>query len=175
MMKKVSVKKITLTAVFAAIIAVMTAFIKIPTGINEGYLHFGDSMIYLAGCLLGPCAALAAAIGGGLADVLAGAAVWAIPTAIIKACNSLPFIIATVYYVKTKEKHKIIHTATVLMTVVSGLITIFGYLLAEGLMYSFASAWTSVPFSIIQSVGSAIIFIVAGCALDAIKIQKYLK
>ena len=37
-MKKVSVKKITLTAVFAAIIAVMTAFIKIPTGINEGYL-----------------------------------------------------------------------------------------------------------------------------------------
>ena len=99
----------------------------------------------------------------------------AVITAIIKACNSLPFIVATAYYVKTKEKHRIIHVTTVLMTVVSGLITIFGYLLAEGLMYSFASAWTSVPFSIIQSVGSAIVFIVAGCALDAIKIQKYLK
>lgn len=174
-MKKISIKKITLTAVFAAIIAIMTAFIKIPTGINDGYLHFGDSMIYLAGCLLGPYAALAAAIGGGLADVLAGAAEWAIPTAIIKTCNSLPFIIATAYYVKTKEKHKIIHITTVLMTIVSGLITIFGYLLVEGLLYSFASAWTSVPFSIIQAVGSAIVFIVVGCALDAIKIQKYLK
>ena len=174
-MKKISIKKITLTAVFAAIIAIMTAFIKIPTGINDGYLHFGDSMIYLAGCLLGPYAALAAAIGGGLADVLAGAAEWAIPTAIIKTCNSLPFIIATAYYVKTKEKHKIIHITTVFMTIVSGLITIFGYLLAEGLLYSFASAWTSVPFSIIQAVGSAIVFIVVGCALDAIKIQKYLK
>ena len=72
-MKKQSVKKITFTALFAALIAVMTAFIKMPTGINEGYLHFGDSMIYLAGCLLGPWAALAAAIGGALADILAGA------------------------------------------------------------------------------------------------------
>ena len=53
-MKKSSLKKITLTAMFAALVAVMTAFIKVPTGINEGYLHFGDSMIYLAGCLLGP-------------------------------------------------------------------------------------------------------------------------
>lgn len=173
-MKKSSLKKITLTAMFAALVAVMTAFIKVPTGINEGYLHFGDSMIYLAGCLLGPYAAIAASIGGGLADILAGAAVWALPTAIIKACNSVPFIIATAYYVKRKDSHKIIHLSTILMTVVSGLITIFGYLLAEGLMYSFPSALTSVPFSIIQSLGSAIIFILVGYALDAIKIQKYL-
>ena len=61
------------------------------------------------------------------------------------------------------------------MTLVSGLITVFGYLLAEGLMYSFASALTSVPFSIIQAVGSAIVFILMGCALDSVKIQKFLK
>lgn len=174
-MKNVNVKKITLTAMFAALIAVMTAFIKVPTGINEGYLHFGDSMIYLAACLLGPYAAIAAAIGGGLADILAGAAVWALPTAIIKACNSIPFIIATSVYVKSKNNHKIIHPSTLLMTVVSGLITIFGYLLAEGLMYSFPSALTSVPFSIVQATGSAIVFIIVGRALDAVKIQKFLE
>lgn len=174
-MKKINVKKITFAALFAALIAVATSFVKVPTGINEGYVHFGDSMIYLAGCLLGPYAAAAAAIGGGLADILAGAAVWAGPTAIIKLLNSIPFIIATAHYQKHKGKNKIIHTSTVLMTVVSGLITIFGYLLAEGLMYSFPSALTSVPFSIIQSVGSAIVFILVGCALDAVKIQKYLK
>ena len=39
-------------AVFAALIAVMTAYIKFNTGINDGYLHFGDSMIYLAACIL---------------------------------------------------------------------------------------------------------------------------
>lgn len=174
-MENNNVKRITFTAVFAALIAVMTAFIKVPTGINEGYLHFGDSMIYLAGCLLGPYAAIAAAIGGALADTLAGAAVWAIPTAIIKACNSVPFIIATAIYVKHKNNHRIIHLSTILMTVLSGLITIFGYLLAEGLMYSFPSALTSVPFSVIQAVGSAIVFIIVGCALDAVKVQKFLK
>ena len=58
------VKKICLTGLMAALITVCTAFIKIPTGINSGYLHFGDSMIYIAGCILGPWAALAAAVGG---------------------------------------------------------------------------------------------------------------
>ena len=174
-MKKQSVKKITFTALFAALIAVMTAFIKMPTGINEGYLHFGDSMIYLAGCLLGPWAALAAAIGGALADILAGAAVWAPATAIIKALNAVPFIVASHFYFINKGKQKIVNWYTVPMVIVSGLITIFGYLLAEGLMYSFPSAWTSVPFSIIQAVGSAIVFIILGCALDAVKIQKLMK
>ena len=51
--KKISVKKITLAALFAALVTVATTVVKIPTGINDGYLHFGDSMIYLAGCLLG--------------------------------------------------------------------------------------------------------------------------
>ena len=86
-MNKDKVLKICLTGLMAAIIAVFTAFVKMPTGINEGYLHFGDSMVYLAGCLLGPFGAISAAIGGGLADVLAGAPVWAIPTAIIKALS----------------------------------------------------------------------------------------
>lgn len=41
-----------LSALFAALIVVMTAYIKFNTGINNGYLHFGDSMIYLASCIL---------------------------------------------------------------------------------------------------------------------------
>ena len=79
-------------AVFAALIAVMTAYIKFNTGINDGYLHFGDSMIYLAACILPlPYAMAAAAIGGFCADILAGAAAWAPFTAVIKALNVLPF------------------------------------------------------------------------------------
>lgn len=174
-MKKESIKKITLTAILAALITVTTAVVKIPIGINDGYVHLGDAVIYLAGCLLGPYAAIAASIGGALADILVGAAVWAIPTAIIKPLNSIPFIIATSYYVKRNETHKIIHPSTVLMTVVSGMITTFGYFIAEGLMFSFESAAATLLFGLAQPIGSAIAFVLVGFALDKVNIQKYLK
>lgn len=166
--------KVCLTGLMAAIIAVFTAFVKFNTGINDGYLHFGDSMIYLAGCIIGPYGIISAAIGGAVADILAGSAIWAIPTAIIKALNCVPFVVAMHYYTKKKD-FRIVNLYTVPMVVVSALITVFGYLLAESILYSYASALTSVPFSIIQSVGSAIIFIVAGLALDAAKINKIIK
>lgn len=165
--------KICLTGLMAAIVAVFTAFIKFNTGINNGYLHFGDSMIYLAGCILGPYGIISSAIGGAIADILAGSAMWAIPTAIIKTCNCVVFVIASHFYIK-KKPFRIVNAYTVPMVVASGLITIFGYLLAESLMYSFASAWTSVPFSCVQAAGSAVIFIVLGSALDAAKIGKYI-
>lgn len=164
-------------AIFAALIAVMTAYIKFNTGINDGYLHFGDSMIYLASCILPlPYAMGAAAIGGGLADLLAGAAIWAPFTAVIKALNTLPF--ALVYACKwTKSPNKILNKTTAFMPLPSAFITIFGYLLVEGLLYTFPTAWTSVPFSIIQATGSAIIYYVAAAALDKVnfksKISKY--
>lgn len=168
------VQQLCLTGLMAAIICVFTAFIKVNTGINNGYVHFGDSMIYLAGTLLGPWASLAAAIGGALADVLAGAPQWAPATAIIKALNAVPFFVMAGLYKKKHGTRKIISWYTIPMVVVSGAISVFGYLIAEGLMYSFPSAWASVPFTIIQAVGSALIFIVLGLALDAAKITKYI-
>lgn len=173
--KKVQqLRLISLTALFAALTAVATAFIKINTGINEGYLHFGDSVIYLAACILPlPYACLAAAVGGGIADLLAGAAVWAPITAVIKALNVLPF--AVMYSAKiTKSPNKIVNKATVAMPVLSGLITIFGYLLAEGFMYSFPSAWTSVPFSIVQATGSAVVYWILGASLDKLNFKNRL-
>lgn len=174
MNNKNSLKRVYLiatTALCAALIAVMTAFIKVNTGINEGYMHFGDSMIYLSACILPlPYGMLAAAIGGGLADLLAGAAVWAPITAVIKALNVVPF--ALMYSLKiTKSPNKILNKAVAPMPIVSGLITIFGYLVAEGFLYSFASAWTSVPFSIIQAIGSAVVYYVAAAALDKINFK----
>ena len=171
---KTNVKKICITGLMAAMITVCTAFIKIPTGINSGYLHFGDSMIYISGCILGPWALLAAAIGGAFADILAGAPQWAIATAIIKALNAVPFVIMAAKYKKKNNTVKVVNKYTSPMVVISGFITIFGYLLAEGIMYSFPSALTSVPFSIIQAVGSAVIFFVVGKIFDKTNLQKYL-
>ena len=90
-MQKDKVHLLTITALFAAAITVMTAYmlhIPIPTG---GYIHLGDALIYLAACLLPlPYAAGAAAIGAGLADLLT-APMWVLPTLVIKAIIALFF------------------------------------------------------------------------------------
>ena len=174
-MKNNKVFKICLTGLFAAIIAVFTAFVKIPTGINSGYLHFGDSVVYLSGCILGPFGLISSAIGGALADVLAGAAVWALPTAIIKALNCVPFIVAMKMYRNKKGESRNVNVYTLVATVISAVITIGGYYIAEGLMYSFPSALASVPFSIVQAIGSAIIFALMGKALDGTKAGRFLR
>ena len=60
------VRYLTMTGLMAALITIMTAYIcHIPVGVNGGYIHFGDSLIYLAAVLLPrPYALAAAAIGG---------------------------------------------------------------------------------------------------------------
>ena len=62
---------LVLTGLFAGLICLFTAYIcHIPMGSNGGYLHFGDTLIYVAASLLPqPYALVAAAIGGGLADL----------------------------------------------------------------------------------------------------------
>ena len=86
------IKYAAMTAMFAALITITTAYVKIPAPL--GYAHAGDSMIYLSASVLpGPLGFAAAAIGGGLADLLAGYPQWAVPTAIIKALNVLPFFL----------------------------------------------------------------------------------
>lgn len=84
--------RIVTTGIFAAMITVMTAYIcHIPYGANGGYIHFGDTMIYLAAVFLPrPYALAAAAIGGGIADLLT-APMWMPATVIIKMLIVLPF------------------------------------------------------------------------------------
>ena len=82
------IKYAAITAMFAALITVTTAYVKIPAPL--GYAHAGDSMIYLSASVLpGPLGFAAASIGGGLADLLAGYPQWAIPTAIIQFSHSV--------------------------------------------------------------------------------------
>ena len=65
-MKNKDLRLLTLTAMFAALIMLVTAYIMhIPTGFNNGYIHLGDTMIYIAAAMLPtPYAFVAAAMGG---------------------------------------------------------------------------------------------------------------
>ena len=105
---KFNVKLIAITAMCAALVTVTTAFIKIPSPL--GYSHAGDSMIYLAASILpGPFGIIASSIGGALADLISGYPHWAIPTAIIKALNAVPFVLCRMAMKKRGKDLSLIH------------------------------------------------------------------
>ena len=80
-------KKLTTTALMAAVIFVVTYLIRIPMpGVQgAGSLNLGDAAIYITSALLGgPAGMIAAAIGSGLADLLAGLPYYVLATMVIK-------------------------------------------------------------------------------------------
>lgn len=156
---RTQIRLLCTTAIFASLITIMTAYIcHIPTSIAGGYLHFGDSLIYLAATILPrPYAFAAAAIGGGMADLLT-APMWTIPTIFIKMLITLPF---------TNKEKRIITPRNMFAPILSYLISATGYFLATNLLFGAGVAFfTSFMGSAIQSFGSAAAFIVFGSVLD---------
>ena len=80
-----TLRRMTAGAMLAAVIALTTAYLfHIPVGGNGGYIHIGDAFVYPAGSLLPtPYACAAAALGGGLADLLSGSPIWLPATVVI--------------------------------------------------------------------------------------------
>lgn len=165
-----NVKTITFTAMFAALVTVSTAFIKVPTAF--GYCHPGDSMVYLSACILpGPYGIIASAIGGALADLISGYPQWIIPTFIIKALNALPFVILRYFLRKKNKDTRIINFGSILMLIPTTLITVFGYFAGNWLLYDFGGAVAELATWYIQPGVGAVIFIAVGLGLDALKFK----
>ena len=142
-------KIVALSAMFAALVTVTTAFIKVPTPL--GYVHAGDSMVYLAASVLpGPFGLIAASIGGGLADLISGYPHWAIPTAIIKALNVLPFLLCRLALKNSVRYRRIINLPNLLMVIPSTVVTLGGYLLANAFFHGFAAAFAAVIPHLLQ-------------------------
>ena len=157
--KENRVKYLTITGIMAALITLMTAYIcHIPVGTNGGYVHFGDALIYLGAAILPrPYAFAAAAIGGGLADLLT-APMWIPATVIIKMLIVLPF---------TSHSSRLITVRNVVAAILAYGISGVGYFVAEYILFETISVfWISMIHNLVQSGGSAIFFIVFGMALD---------
>ena len=170
-MKKVcdraSDKKLELmsqAAVMAALTAALTLWLHIPAGLNGGYIHFGDAVIYLAAALLPkPYAMAAGAAGGVIADLLT-APLWAPATLLIKPLLVLPF---------SNGGERIVTRRNTAALVLAFFLSASGYFLAEGLMFGFHTAFrVSVSGSAVQSGGSALAFLAAGGALDRLQVKK---
>lgn len=159
MNKRQQALKLTMTGVFAAMITIMTAYIcHVPYGANGGYIHFGDALIYVAAVFLPrPYAMAAAAIGGGMADLLT-APLWAPATIMIKMIITLPF---------TSKEGRILCPRNIIAPFLAALLSATGYYLAQGILFgSFVSVLASFAGSAVQSGGSAIIFLALAVALD---------
>ena len=163
--RKVSkVRCLTITGIMAALITITTAYLfHIPVGVNGGYVHVGDAMIYLAAVLLPrPYALVAAAIGGGLADLLT-APMWVPATIVIKMLIVIPF---------SSKAKRIITPRNMLATVLAYVISGVGYFLAEYIIFgTWSVLLVSMVQTLVQSAGSAVLFIFIGIAFDKVHMK----
>lgn len=175
-MKNKKIMLLTVTALFTALVTVATMVIQIPIG--RGYLHFGDSVIYLAACVLpAPCSLFAASVGAALADLFTGYAVYAPATFIIKALNALPFILMRIYLKRKGKDDRIISWQICLMLVPATLATLLGYYIADSIIAGAEVALVSaITSGWIQPAGSLAVFIVLALALDKAQFKgKFMK
>lgn len=146
-MKNKKLLKIIFSALFTAIICVVTMFPQIPVLATGGYIHMGDAVILVAAWLFGPVyGALAAALGSGLADVFSGYVIYAPATFVIKGLVAL-LAVLLVRAIKKLIKSKPV--CYVISAIIAELVMVCGYFLYELCLYG-GGAVASIPFNLIQ-------------------------
>ena len=166
-------RNMVLVGVLAAMVCVATTFLHIPI-VGGGYVHLGDTVIYLAAALLPtPYAVAAAAVGAGLADLLV-APVWAPFTVIIKAVMALAF---------TAKKERLLCRRNAWAILIAGIVGVIGYYIAEVAILWLSggelaavgvAALAAVPFNALQEVAGGVAFLLLAAALDRLEIKKRL-
>ena len=154
-------------AVLAVLTFIFTAYLgHFPIG-QGGYIHFGDSIIYLAASLLPAPFSFFCVFGAVLADVSAAAHIWIVPTIIVKTAIVILF---------SSKGDKILTKKNLIMSAVAGVVGIVGYYIAEGIIYgNFLAPMVSVPFGLIQAGGSMIFYVLIAYFMDRAKFKDYIK
>ena len=166
-----NLKKIVMTALFAALACVATMSIRIPTPGTGGYIHPGDAIVILSGVVLGPSyGLLAAGIGSAMSDLLGGYFVYVPITFVIKGLIAL---FSGLVYQKMATDKKKKYIAVLIGGVIDIVLVAGGYFVCEYFLYG-ASAAASIPANIIQGVGGLIISFVLYPVLMAIPDVKQL-
>ena len=147
-MRNISVKKLTLAGVMAALVFVMTYIPKVPVPVTGGYVHLGDGAIFLSVLLLGPLGIPAAAVGSCLSDVLGGYLVYALPTMLIKAA------VAFIAFKGWKEGSWL---RAVVAFILAEAAMVIGYFAFESVMYGAAAAWAAVGANCIQGIAGVVL------------------
>ena len=163
-------KRIAQYALMAALVAVATFVIKIPTVATDGYLNLGDAILLYAGIVFGPLAGLiAGGIGSALADVVAGYPHWALPTFLIKGAEGA--LAGAIFLLLRKSNLNRFINATI-ASLPAALIMVVGYFFASWIMKGNAAvAWTSVPENAVQ--GGIGVALCLSLLLSTARIKKF--
>lgn len=156
-MKKTSAT--VLTAMMMCIIMVAIFVLRIPIPFTQGYVNLSDGIIFISICLLDKKHSVcAASLGSMMGDILGGFAMWAPWTFFIKGIMALitVLIIDTFSGRCTTARGRMALRITAMIC--GGLFMVFGYFIAEGIMYgSWVVAALGVPWNIGQfAVGIAL-------------------
>ena len=148
-MKDNQLKYLCIAGLFAAILTLITLVVRVPIPNTSGYVNFGDSVIYLFASLLpSPYIALAAGIGSALTDLFAGAAIYILPTFVIKAL--MAYTASKMIY--GQEDFRRIFLALLLCEA----FMVIGYFLYELLMYGVAAASVAMLYNLAQYIANVI-------------------
>jgi uncharacterized membrane protein len=144
-------RKIAFAGVFAAFIFLGTE-IHVPTAI--GHVNLGDLIILVSSYILGPFAAIPAAIGSALADLLAGYAQYVAPTFMIKGLMGL----VAGLIMRRKPHDKVSLPRKLIAAVTAEAIMIAGYFAFESLpfMYGVTAAIGSLVPNLIQATAAVV-------------------
>ena len=139
------IKNLVLASVLAALACVATLVLTIPSP-TGGYMNLGDTIVLLSAYLLGPWwGAAAAGIGSGLADLIAGYALYAPATLLIKAVMA----IAAALLYKTLGRKS---WALIPCGILAEAIMVLGYWGYDGiLMGSLMGAAVGIPSNLTQA------------------------
>jgi len=172
-METVSAKDLCIKGLLTALVAVATMSIAMPIPATSGYIHLGDSVIFIASVFFGwQYGLVAGAVGSMFADIFMGYSHWAPFTLIIKGLMGL--IVGKIANY-SGAKGNFFSIRNMLGPLLGGLWMVFGYLIGGTILKgSFLVALTSVPANLLQAIGGFILFIVIGTALNKGKIYKYI-
>lgn len=154
---KFTTKDLIETALLIALVFIATKFIniKLPILSSGGLVHMGNVMLFAAAIVFGKNkGAIAGAFGMGLFDLLSGWTAWAPFTFIIRGI--MAYIIGAIAWSKNNQGKNVI--INIFAIVISGIWMIFGYYIAEVIIYgNFVAPIASIPGNITQIVIGLII------------------
>lgn len=162
----INLKKIVMTALFAALACVATMSIRIPTPGTGGYIHPGDAIVILSGIILGPgWGLMAAGIGSAMADLLGGYIIYVPITFAVKGI--IAYISGMIYH-RFGKTSKSQYISVILGGIVDIVLVAGGYFLCEIPLYGISASAASIPANLIQGLGGLIIAFVLYPVLFAV-------
>ena len=161
-------RMVALTGVLAALAMIGTMIVQVPIPMTRGYIHVGDSVVYLCGILLSPAyAAAAAGLGSALADLLSGYGIYAPATFVIKGLDA---VMAGLVFrlVAGPGGRKVARTLTAVVAAVAvgGVVMVCGYFAYETMLYGIPAAIAALIPNVIQAVGGGVLLVPILLALD---------